>query len=71
MIEEVKDDFIESKMCKDLENLLIDLQDFDEYVMQMNDLDLIEKMVFDDDGFKDDDSDVGEEDLIKKIVSQK
>lgn len=48
---------------------MIDLQDVDEDVMEMNDLDLIEKMVFDDDGFKDDDSDVGEEDLIKKIVS--
>jgi hypothetical protein len=38
-------------MCKDLENLLIDLQDVNEDVMEMPDLDLIEKMVFDDDGF--------------------
>ncbi len=27
-------------------------------------------MVFDDDGFKDDDSDIGEEELIKRIASQ-
>jgi len=34
-----------------------------------NDDQLVDHMVFDDEGYKDDDSDIGEEELIKRIAS--
>jgi hypothetical protein len=39
-------------------------------MQEFDDEQLEHKMVFDDEGFKDDESDLDEEDLIKRIVSQ-